>query len=90
MVFSAPGGGAHVRGDEPNAVDPKDLALKALARRRVYFAKTKPVDNSRLPAGSPMYFNCKECNAPFAVPELYIERPQHCTECRSLIDSGWL
>lgn len=45
--------------------------------------------NDRLPAGSPMYFGCKGCNASISVPESYTSRPQFCAECEALKTCGW-
>jgi hypothetical protein len=68
----------------------KEFALKALEERRKKYADKKSTNNSALPAGSPMYFDCKGCNADIVVPETYLSRPQFCEECGALKQCGWL
>jgi transcription elongation factor Elf1 len=68
----------------------KNVALKALADRRKRNEKKRRIDNSSLPAGSPMYFDCLSCNGDIVVPEGYISRPKLCDECGALKDLGWL
>ena len=65
-------------------------ALEALELRRR--TKPTPIDNSTLVAGSRMYFYCRTCGALSDVkPENYLFPPDtHCSECRGLIDHGWL
>lgn len=50
--------------------------------------KQPRVDNSRLYAGSPMFYYCKSCGTLVAVlPETHVERPpQLCHGCRFLRD----
>jgi hypothetical protein len=70
--------------------DPKAKALKALAERKKH--PPEHIDNSRLCAGSPMYFYCHECGHTAEVcPESYTWRPkQFCDECQDMKDKGWL
>lgn len=70
----------------------KDVALKALAKRRKENAKKKKIDNGSLYAGSPMYFYCKSCDGlADTLPESYISPPKKlCDECQALKDLGWL
>jgi hypothetical protein len=44
------------------------------------------IDNSRLPAGSPMYYYCKACGQYItALPEAHFTRaPQLCEDCKDL------
>lgn len=50
------------------------------------------IDNSRLYAGSPMYYYCRYCNHISEVlPETHLERPSHiCNKCQELISRGLL
>lgn len=68
----------------------KEFALKALADRRDN--PPTQIDNSSLPAGSPMYFYCNYCShLSDTLPEGYLSRPSHiCAECKALKDAGWL
>lgn len=68
----------------------KKKALKALASRRKNIPEQ--VDNSRLIAGSPMYYYCKTCgHLADCLPECHIYPPkQLCNECQALKDLGWL
>lgn len=70
----------------------KTSALAALKERRKKNMKLKQVDNSSLPAGSPMYFYCISCgNSSDILPELYIGTPKKlCGKCQALKDMGWL
>ena len=71
----------------------KDFALKALAKRRKENKKKKRIDNSSLPAGSPMYFYCKSCGGlADTLPENYfLSTPKNlCGECQALKDLEWL
>ena len=70
----------------------KEFALKALAERRAESAKTEPINNASLYAGSPMYFYCRTCGAIADVlPEAYISEPKdYCDECKALIDLEWM
>jgi hypothetical protein len=53
---------------------------------RRYRAKPEPIDNSRLVAGSPMYFYCKACGAYItSLPEGYLTvPPRYCEACEDL------
>lgn len=68
----------------------KEVALQALKERRDN--QPKHIDNSSLPAGSPMYFYCISCGWLAATRgELYTDiPPKLCKECRALQDLGWL
>jgi len=70
----------------------KELALKALAKRRKENSKKPKIDNSSLYAGSDMYFYCKACDGLADVkPESYMTPvKQLCDECQALKDLGWL
>ena len=70
----------------------KEAALKALAERRNKAKGSKPVDNSALLAGSPMYFYCIGCGLLADVlPEDYRCSPKRlCGECQALKDLNWL
>jgi transcription elongation factor Elf1 len=68
----------------------KEFAIKALQQRREKNKKRKPVENQKLQAGSPMYFDCIACNASISVPELYVTKPELCKECAALKELGWL
>lgn len=68
----------------------KDLALKALVKRRWKNAKKEKIDNRSLYAGSSMYFYCKSCDGLADVlPESYTSLPKKlCDECQALEDLG--
>jgi hypothetical protein len=68
----------------------KAEALKALEQRRKN--PPKQIDNSRLYAGSPMYFYCQSCGYQSDIlPEAYIGTPRKlCDDCQRLKDLGWL
>lgn len=65
--------------------------LEALTKRREENANRHPIDNSKLPAGSPMHFPCEGCNADIEVPEDYTPpRPRDCKDCETLRKEGLL
>jgi hypothetical protein len=68
----------------------KEFALEALNQRRKENKKRKRVDNSDLPVGAPMHFDCIGCGANISVSENYTSRPKLCPECQALKDLGWL
>ncbi|MBI2446440.1 MAG: hypothetical protein HYV51_01295 [Parcubacteria group bacterium] len=71
----------------------KYFALNALVKRRQENAKKERINNSSLPAGSPIYFYCKSCGGlADTLPESYfISTPKKlCDECQALKDLGWL
>jgi len=70
----------------------KEFALEALRNRREENAQKKKINNADLPAGAPMYFYCKSCDAlADTKPELYTDTPKKlCDECQALKDLGWL
>lgn len=74
----------------PATTQGKVAAIKALANRRARNKDRKRVDNSRLPAGSPMYFDCISCGQEMSVPEDYTTRAKLCQECQALKDMDWL
>lgn len=62
------------------------LAMQKYEERKAHYAG-KQIDNSSLPAGSPMYFFCKFCGAPTdTLPEGYfLSRPKMvCDPCEML------
>jgi hypothetical protein len=68
----------------------KEHALKMLAERREKARARRPIDNSALPAGAPMFFPCDTCGTYIAVPESYLSKPDLCEECEALRRLGWL
>ena len=68
----------------------KDFALKALKERRDN--PPEKIDNSKLYAGSPMYFYCISCgHVSDVLPESYLCSPSKlCDECQALKNLGWL
>ena len=74
----------------PATTQGKETALKALAERRA--SKPDRIDNSSLPAGSPMFFYCVTCgHLSDTKPESYTSVPKSlCAECQALKQAGWL
>lgn len=70
----------------------KKHALAELKLRREKNSKVEKIDNSRLPAGTSMYFYCVSCGGPADVlPESYVRQPKKlCDECDALQLLGWL
>lgn len=70
----------------------KELALAALKQRREENATVVQIDNSKLYAGSPMYFYCISCaGLADRLPESFTCTPKRlCEECQALKDMGWL
>ncbi len=70
--------------------DGREAALQALAERRAN--KPEQINDSQLPAGSPMHFYCISCgHQSDRLPENYTSPPKElCTECQALKDLGWL
>ena len=69
----------------------KAAAFQAFVDRRAANKGRPRIDNSELPAGSPMYFYCAPCGGEIEVEEDYIPpRPKYCTECQQLETKGWL
>lgn len=69
----------------------KKAALEALRKRRENMPEK--INNSSLPAGSPMYFYCISCgHTSDVLPENYfISTPKKlCQECSVLKELGWL
>lgn len=77
---------------EPKPVPTMTNALNQFARRRLYAAQIEKIDNAELPAGSPMYFYCRQCGIPTEVlPEDYVFPPtSECSQCQGLKNEGWL
>lgn len=69
---------------------PMKEAIRQFCKRLA--EKPVPVDNSSLPAGSPMNFYCDHCGILLeTLPEDYLFRPlQHCSQCKGLEEIGWL
>jgi hypothetical protein len=70
----------------------REEALRQLEARRSKNAGRKRVDNSALPAGSPMTYYCRSCGDISGVlPEAHSEPvPDLCGRCFSLKHRGWL
>lgn len=68
----------------------RTVALEALAWRRAN--KPTQIDNSRLYAGSPMHYYCRDCGWESDVlPESHTSKPKKlCRECIALQRSGFL
>ena len=67
-----------------------ELALEQY-HKRVEENKGKQVDNSALPAGSPMYYYCRRCSAHVATrSEGWISNPppHYCDPCQVLVEHG--
>jgi hypothetical protein len=69
---------------------PKEMALEVLEKRREANKDRPRLDNSSLPAGSPMYFYCIVCGGLIIVPETYMIRPKLCNPCSDMKTMGWL
>lgn len=75
----------------PVTTQGKEAALAALAERRAN--KPEQIDNSALPAGSPMYYYCIACgHLADTKPEGWFATlpSKLCDECKALSDLGWL
>lgn len=68
----------------------KENAIKELAERKAN--QPKQIDNSRLYAGSSMYFYCYTCgHLSDCLPESYTVTPNHtCSPCQLMKDMRWL
>lgn len=68
----------------------KSEALKQLAIRKKRNKNKKQINNSSLPAGSPMYFYCKEYgDESDCLPESYLSTPKKlCEPCKALKEAG--
>lgn len=64
-----------------------DQALEQFELRKLVAQKTEKIDNEKLPAGSPMYFYCKNCHILTDVlPEDYLFAPHpYCSQCEGLM-----
>lgn len=67
-------------------------ARAQLANRRARHKNQKRIDNGALPAGSPMYYYCRGCGAPFEPwPEAHLDpAPRYCVPCWALAQHGLL
>lgn len=74
----------------PTVVAVDLLAVQRLKERIAN--QPKQINNSSLPAGSPMYFYCKICGHQSDVkPESYVSAPnKYCEECKDLKDTSKL
>lgn len=73
-------------------IEKKEIALVKVAERKKRNAPKK-IDNARLPAGSPMYYYCRACDALVATkPENWYRNPppKYCEDCKPLKELGWL
>lgn len=70
----------------------EEYAIKQFVQRKKYAIENPPIDNSKLPVGSPMYFYCQECGIIVeTLPEDYLFPPRNiCSQCAGLIEQGWL
>lgn len=70
----------------------KDLAnqmlVEAFWQRSERHALDADVDNSRLHAGSPMFFRCEACHGQIILAEDFLTVPKLCYDCRELADRG--
>jgi len=67
-----------------------EVARQSFIRRYLEFAG-KQIDNSSLPAGSPMYYYCHGCGIQVAVlPETWFLNapPNYCESCKIFADHG--
>lgn len=66
--------------------------MRANFNRRAKANKGKQVDNSRLPAGSNMYYYCRHCGAPTGVTaeSSWSCPPSICTPCKEMARLGLL
>ena len=69
----------------------KGLALAQLEKRKAKAKTVERIDNSRLYAGSNMYYYCHLCGLLAAeLPECHVERPpRFCGPCAELLDNGY-
>jgi len=65
--------------------------LKALEVRRTEAKVNGQINNSSLPAGSPMYFYCRICSLLADIkPECYTTAPKkYCEACQEMVDKGY-
>lgn len=65
--------------------------LRALIHRKREATSAGRVENSRLPAGSPMYYYCKLCGLlADRLPESHFDAPRrYCMACQEMIDRGF-
>jgi len=70
----------------------REQAEAALATRKAQAKKDGRIDNSKLYAGSPMYFYCQGCGLlADTKPESYTTPPKRfCDPCQGMKDNGWL
>lgn len=70
----------------------KEAALEGLRQRREAAKEQKDINNSSLPAGSPMFYYCNGCGLQnIVLPEAHLQMPPKlCTECQAMLDMGWM
>ncbi len=89
MITSEP-----IQIDQYESIDVSDLLpdpdplLAALKQRQEENKTRERKNNSSLPAGSPMYFDCSSCQGEIKVPETYTIVPKLCPKCQELKDLG--
>jgi hypothetical protein len=66
------------------------LALDLFKKRKAANDPNQQINNSSLPAGSPMYYYCRCCGEHTeTLPESHIRRPKTvCDPCKILLDHG--
>lgn len=66
------------------------LALEQFKKRKEANSKKERINNSSLPAGSPMYYYCALCgDHTETLPESHVKRPKTtCDPCKILRDHG--
>lgn len=74
----------------PATTQGRDVALAALAARRVASRGRPRTNNASLPAGAPIYLPCVACGTEVAHPEDYLVPRRLCAECEALQVCGWL
>lgn len=69
-----------------------DVAVEQFKKRAALNKSKEKIDNSKLYAGSPMYYYCKHCGVQTEVlPESHVSRPKTvCTPCEALVAHGLL
>ena len=69
-----------------------EAQFESFLARRKKNALLPRIDNSKLPAGSPMHYPCTGCNADIEIDELDFgpDRPKECPDCKPLKAEGVL
>jgi len=67
-----------------------EIALEKFKERKAANASRERIDNSRLPAGSPMHYYCRFCgDATETLPECHLSQPITCCDpCHFLHQRG--